>query len=170
MMADDYHGSHVNVHPQSKGGVHTVSLLERRIDEGLAFSATHTVTVGSGTAVSVLITTPATGAYHMVIECESKKAGTFVLQEGPGATGGTAITSVNLNRQSDETDTLTLLHTTTYTTAGTVMETHVIGGTDGPVICTKPYILNVSTKYIALFTADASTTETVMNLFYHRES
>ena len=171
-MADDFHGKHVSIHPQSKGGVHTVSLLERRIDEGLAFVATHTVTVGTGTVVSVLITTPATGTYHMIVECECKKAGTFVLQESPNATAtnGTLITGINLNRQSTEVDTLVLYHSGTYTSAGTVLENHVIGGISGPNIVACPYILNASTKYIARFTADAATSEATMNLVYHRES
>jgi hypothetical protein len=159
----------VTVDPQTEGGLNVTDLLARKIDEGLAFSATHTVTVGTGTAVSVLIVTPATGTYHLVAECECKKAGTFTLQEAPNTTVGTAVTGVNLNRQSTKTDTLSLTHTQTLTSAGTVLENHVIGGISGPTARTRSYLLNVSTRYIARFTADATTSETVINLFYYRE-
>jgi hypothetical protein len=104
------------------------------------------------------------------VECECKKAGTFQLQEAPGATAGTVLTAQNIYRASTNADTLVLAHTPTYTTAGTVLENHIIGGISGPNIKTRKWILAISTKYIARFTADAATSEAVMNMIYHREA
>jgi hypothetical protein len=172
MAGDSFSGNHVTVHPQSEAGVATTEMLARRIAEGLAFRASYTATVGTGTAVSVLIEVPATGAYHMIVECECKKAGTFVLSEDPNATAtsGTAVTSFNLNRKSATSGGLTLTGDGTYTSAGTVLERHVIGGISGPNAQSAPYLLNVSKKYLGRFTADGTTSETVFNLLYYKES
>jgi hypothetical protein len=163
---------HVTVDPRSEDSLPVIDHFRRKVNDGLAFIATYTATVGTGTAVTVLIQVPATGAYHMIVECECKKAGTFVLSEAPNATAtsGTAITSLNANRQSTTADTLTLTGDGTYTSSGTVMERHVIGGISGPNAASVPYVLNVSTKYLARFTADGTTSETVFNLLYYKES
>lgn len=163
---------HVTVDPQTEGGLSVTDLEARRIDEGLTFLATHTVTVGTGTAVSVLITTPATGTYHLIAECECKKAGTFKLSEAPNATAtaGTALTAQNVFRGNANADTLTLVHSGTWTSSGTVLENHVIGGISGPNARTRKWILASSQTYLARFTADAATSETVLNLIYHREA
>lgn len=171
-MGDAFNGRHVTVHPQSGGGVSITETLDSYANSGLAFIATHTVTVGTGTAVSILITTPASDCYHMIAECECKKAGTFKLSEAPNATAtaGTVLTAQNVYRGNTTADTLTLVHSGTYTSSGTVLENHVIGGTSGPNCKTRSWILASSQTYLARFTADASTSETVINLHYYRES
>lgn len=171
-MSDPFNGSHVSVHPQSGGGVSITDRFQRYTNSGLAFVASHTATVGTGTAVSVLITTPASETYHLTAVCECKKAGTFILSEAPNATAtaGTALTSINVDRSSTNVNTLTLIKDGTFTSSGTVMERHVIGGISGPNAETENWTLASAQTYLARFTADGTTSETVINLIYYREA
>lgn len=163
---------HVTVDPRDEDSLKVLDNELSRINQGLTFLATHTVTVGTSTGASILITTPAAGTYHLVAECECKKAGTFKLSEAPDATatGGTVLTAVNMNRRSTAADTLTLVHSGAWTSSGTVLENHVIGGISGPNARTRKWLLASSQTYLARFTADGTTSETVLNLIYHREA
>lgn len=163
---------HVTVDPRREDSLSVIDHFLRMVDDGLSFRACHTATVGTGTAVSVLIEVPASGAYHMIVICECKKAGTFVLSEDPNATAtsGTSLTAYNINRKSATAGGLTLTGDGTYTSTGTVLERHVIGGISGPNAQSAPYLLNVSKKYLGRFTADGTTSETVFNLLFYKES
>ena len=173
MAVDGCTGPHVVIHPLSGFGICTTPPEARSLNEGLSFIANISGTqAAASSTLSILATNPATGVHHLVVECESKKAGTFTLSESPNATatGSSAITAANLNRRSSNTNTLTVVGNGTYTSSGTVLETHVIGSTSGPNIRTQEYILKASTKYLARFVAAGTTTLSVIRCFIQRES
>ena len=172
-MPDVITGPHVTVHPLSGGGLATTDLEGRRLNEGLSFMANLSGTpVAALSTLSILATNTATDIHHMVVECEAKKAGTFTLSEAPNATatGASAITAVPLNRRSSNTNNLVVVGNGKYTSSGTILETHVLGGTDGPAIKTREYILKASTKYLSRFVAAGTTTLTVIRCYIQRES
>jgi hypothetical protein len=173
MAVDGCMGPHVVVHPQSGLGIVTTDFDTRSLNEGLSFIANLSGTqVAASSTLSILATNPATGVNHLTVECESKKAGTFTLSEAPNATatGSSAITAANLNRRSSNTNTLVVVGNGTYTSSGTILETHVIGSTSGPNITTHRYVLKASTKYLARFVAAGTTTLTVLRCYIQRES
>jgi hypothetical protein len=172
-MADGTVGPHVQVHPLSGRGLCITPLEGASLNDGLSFMANLSGTLVSATStLSILATNPATGVHHLVVECEANKAGTFTLSEAPNATatGSSAITAVPLNRRASTTNTLTVVGNGTYTSSGTILETHVIGGDAGPVIVTREWVLKASTKYLARFDPAGTTTLTVLRCYIQRES
>jgi hypothetical protein len=172
-MADGSVGPHVQVHPLSNNGLCVTGEESRSLNEGLSFLANLSGTpVAALSTLSILATNPSTGMHHLVVECEANKAGTFTLCEAPNATatGSSAITAVPLNRRSANTNTLTVVSNGKYTSSGTILETHVIGGVDGPFAKTHEYILKASTKYLARFVAAGTTTLTVLRCYIQREA
>jgi hypothetical protein len=97
---------------------------EAKVESGLVFTATHTVSVGTGTAVSVLLTVPSTDEYDFRAEVQASNTVAWTLSEAPGASGGSAITAYNNARASTETLGATVTHTATYVSSGTVLENH----------------------------------------------
>lgn len=106
-------------------GARPVKLFpENQITRSDLFTATHSVAVGTATAVTVLITIPATDEYMVRVAVDTNDAVTWTFSTGPTASGGTAITAANNNRGSSATLGATVTHTATYVASGTVLETH----------------------------------------------
>ena len=172
-MADSNTGPHVHVHPLSGRGLCITPLEGASLNDGLSFMANLSGTLAAAnSALSILATNPATGVHHLMVECEAKKSGTFTLSEAPNATatGSSALTAVPLNRRASTTNTLTVVGNGKYTSSGTVLETHIIGGDAGPAIKTREWVLKASTKYLARFVANTTTVLTVLRCYIQRES
>lgn len=149
-----------------------------RIHSGYHFTATHEVTVGTSTAVTVMFTTPdaSVGYIHFVMSVEADKAVDWELSESPNATGGTVLTAQNNNRNSSITNPFTTLtHTVTYTSSGTLLEGHIQGTnlpqakTGGDAEARNEWLLLPSTKY--LIKVDALAADTKINVvmpYYYR--
>ena len=159
-----------------------ISHSEVSIHNGLSFHATHKITHGATapSSATMLITTPAesVGLYHLTMSVEASKSGVWTLEEGASATSGTTITALNMNRGSTTTSGTTITHTAVLTTtAGTILEQHIIGASAGnPSVSAQggrgmalEWNLGVSTAYLLRFIADAATTITVMNIQLEKE-
>lgn len=155
----------------------TVSLDAKLGLDGLKFVAPHNVSVGTATAVTVLIVAPATGVYHLRGQIQADKAGTWTFSKDPDASGGTAITSTNYNLRSTNTLGLTLTHTVTYVSAGTVIVNGIVGADTGPVNLggndtdePADFILATSGTYLVRFVAGAAATNVLVTLRPWEES
>lgn len=146
----------------------TIDPPHERVHAGKHFTAYHEVTVGTGTAASILFTTPAAtvGYIHFVCSVESDKAVDWTFSEAPNASGGTAITSQNNNRNSSTTDPLTAItHTCTYTSSGTVLENHIAGTNQpatklgGTAEARNEWLLLPETQYLIYAVAAAADTK-----------
>lgn len=163
--------------PVELGTRPTMAFGTKQTMAGLSFVAPHNVSVGTATAVTVLISTPAAGIYHLRGQVQADKAGTWTFSKNPNTSGGTAITAANANQQSTTTDTLTLTHTATYVSAGTVLVNGLVGADTGPVsLCADDangdgeWILAASTLYLVRFVAGAAATNVIVTLRPWRES
>jgi hypothetical protein len=98
---------------------------ESKVEASVVYTATHTVSIGTVTAATVLVTAPAADEYDLQVEVQaSNTLSLWTLSEAPNASGGTAITPLNHNRDSALTLGATVAHTATYVSSGTVMENH----------------------------------------------
>lgn len=162
-------------HPVAAGSlIPTIDTVHKKIHDGKSFAATHSVVVGTGTAVTVLISTPASNNIHFAASVESDKGITWTFSEAPNASGGTALVEYNCNRNSTTTSGSVLTHTVTYVSAGSIFETHSIGTSGGPTSISgglgnvrKEYILIPSTLYLIRAVAGAATTTVNINLDYY---
>lgn len=160
------------------GNVKIIDPVHEVVHQGKHFTATHLVKVGTGTAVSVMMTTPAAsvGYIHFVCSVSADKLVTWTLSEAPSATGGSALVALNNDRNSSTANPTTLAHTVTYTSAGTIMETHIVGSASTPQSKTgglaearNEWILKPSTKYLIYAIAAEADTNVKINLpFYYR--
>lgn len=143
-----------------------IDTVHERIHGGDSFFTTHTVSVGTGTVASCLITTPA-GAEraHFTYGVEATLACTITFSEAPNASGGTALTELNLDRASTHPAVVAVTHTPTYVSAGTILANHalgtpVVGSQDGGRAGGRfEWLLAASTLYLIRVTAlNAGTT------------
>lgn len=110
--------------------LNVVDYAHHEIHAGSHFHASRTVNLGNGASVDVLITTPNTTKHaHMVgsigVELESH----MYFYENPNVTGGTAIAAYNRNRNSATTAGVTVKHTPTVNSTGTLItESHFGSG------------------------------------------
>lgn len=176
-LADSLPGTYIPRDAVS-GNLKTIDAAHEQIHTGTHFTATHLSKVGTGTAVSVMITTPAStvGILHFVCSVAADKSATWTLSEAPSATGGSALVAYNNDRNSTTANPATLVHTVTYTSAGTVLETHIVGSASTPQSKTgglaearNEWLLKPSTKYLIYAIADAADTNIKINVpFYYR--
>lgn len=171
-------GNNVTVYPQDarSGSIKIIDIGHSKLHDGLMFQSGFSVSVGTGTVASVLISAPATGVYHLAFDIEATNSGTWTFSEAPNASGGTAIVTVNKNRLSANTNTLTHTHTPTYVSSGTVLTVGAIGtagignanagGNGGE---RDEWILNASTLYLLRFTALNAATNVVIKTSAYRQ-
>ena len=163
--------------PVIQGARPTLTLAQQKIMEGLYWIAPHNVSVGTGTAVSVLIEVPATGVYHLAGEVQSDKAGTWTFSTGPTCSAGTVMTAYNTNRRATDSTNLTLTHTvSSYSAIGTGMVYGITGADSGPMLLAvgrageAEWILATSGTYLVRFVAAAAATNVIVTLRYWKES
>jgi len=174
-LADSLPGTYIPRDSVS-GNLKTIDASHEQIHAGTHFTATHLSKVGTGTAVSVMLTTPAStvGIIHFVCSVSADKSATWTFSESPSATGGSALIAYNNDRNSAIANPATLTHTVTYTSAGTVLETHIVGSASTPQSKTgglaearNEWILKPSTKYLIYAIADAADTNIKVNIPYY---
>jgi hypothetical protein len=162
--------------PMHLGARPNVDIIDLQTSRGLRFVASHNVADGTGTAATVLITTPATGTYHLRGSVQADASATWTFSKAPNASGGTVINAYNANDASAEISTLTHTHTATYVSAGTVM-------TQGNLSSSVPlsniggffprgneWILDAEQVYLIRVLPTSTTTNVIINLDYYRES
>lgn len=147
-----------------------------KIHGGESYSATHSVSVGTATNVTVLITAPATGEYHLDFSVEATNSGTWTFSEAPNTSGGTAMVAYNKKRDSDNASTLVHTHTATYVSSGTILEAHCIGTAGagnsaggGSGQSRHEYILDPGKLYLVRYVALNAATNVAVNLSYYYE-
>jgi hypothetical protein len=146
--------------------------------EGYSFCATHTVGVGTATVASILIQTPSTGGitYHLntFVETRVSASVAWTLSEAPNASGGTAVTPLNMNRQSTSTTGCIITHTPTYVSAGTIMWNGNQGVTPSDHggmwgNSNLEWILKRDTLYLVRVTAYTAASSVVINAVWYEE-
>jgi hypothetical protein len=164
---------------QISGNQRTIDPVHAVIHDGVHFSADHYVTVGTGTAVTVLITPPAasTDKYiHFSASFQANNSGVFTFSEDPVTTGGSALTASNNYRGSAITDPVTLKHTVTVAAGsiGTVLQTLIVQGASTNQVTTgggakhdNEWLLDPTKNYLVRFVADNAATRVVVNLDYY---
>lgn len=150
------------------------------VHDGVHFTTVHQVTVGTATAVTVLLEAPSAPTYiHFIGDVRADKAITWTFSEGPVATGGTTLVAYNNDRSSATADPMaSLKHTTTVDAAsiGTVLEQGTVGTGGNPNSAAggagehrNEWILAPNTQYLfRAVAAAAATTVTVRIPYYYR--
>ena len=130
--------------------------------------ATHTASVGVGTAVSVLFTAATSGICTTYFEAEifSKDAWSGTLSEtsANGASAGTAIISYCKDRTVTASANATIVHTITYASSGAVLENHESDG--GIPVKTRRYILASGGMYLIYITSAGAANSIDVNLHF----
>jgi len=160
----------------------TMDPVHSIIHDGQHYTADHYVSVGTGTAVTVLITPPAAGSgryIHFIAGVTANNTGVFTFSENPNASGGTTLVSANNYRDMaiDKPDPVVLAHTVTYTSSGTVLETILSTGVStnqstvgGSATQRNEWLLKGGATYLMRFVADNAATRVNFKLtYYYRE-
>lgn len=155
----------------------TIEAEHATIHDGIHFTAIYSETVGT-TAVTVLLNTPASSTnnyVHFFCGIEANKAISWAFSESPNASGGTTLVSYNNNRNSSNSSPVILTSGVTYTSSGTILETHIIGSNNpnsklgGEVNSRNEWLLKQGTSYlIRAIPTTASTTINVVLPYYYR--
>lgn len=151
----------------------TIDYVHAKIHGGESFVATHSVSVGTATAVSVLITPPMSERIHLDYSVEATNSGTWTFSEAPGASGGSALVSFNRDRDSSNSSGVLISHTVTYASSGTVMESHCIGtaghgdSSGGSGQSRHEFVLSTTKQYLLRFVAFNAATNVAVNLSFY---
>jgi len=161
------------------GNQRTIDPVHGVIHDGVHFTASHYVSVGTATAVTVLITPPGTATnqiIHFAAEFQAANSGVFTFSEDPVTTGGSTLDSYNNHRDSVITDPVALKHTVTVDAAsvGTVLQTMIVQGASTNQVVTggggkhdNEWMLDPTKNYLVRFAADNAATRVVVNLTYY---
>ena len=151
-----------------------------RIVEDFAHDAIHAekvwrtedyVVLGAGSALSMLITTPASTNIHLVAAITTNGPGLGYIYEGPTASAGTSLTAINACRSHTNTTECTIVRNPTVATIGTVLHNFILGAEgfkslQGGDSTDQLWNLAVSTKYLLRFTSDAATCRTILKMYW----
>lgn len=172
-----------NPRDEYSGNIRTIDPVHSVIHLGVHFTADHFVTVGTVTAVSVLITPPAAGSgryIHFIAGFQSNNSGVLTFSENPNASGGTTLTSANNNRLTkiEKPDPVVLKHSITFTSSGTVLENIIVAGAStnqavigGNGVQRNEWILEGGSTYLLRFVADNASTRAVIKCeYYYRDA
>lgn len=101
------------------------------VHEGESYTAFYVANaVGSGSNVDIRMLPPNTSTrIHLVWNVWTNEESEFYLYEAGNVTGGTGLTAYNRDRNSGNTATLTVAHTPTVTTTGTLIHHAYFGNT-----------------------------------------
>lgn len=164
------------IQDQVSGAPVFIDEVHHKIHAGAHWVASHTVSVGTATAVTVMLTTGATsdGIVHVVFDIEASNAITGTFNEAPGASGGTVITPRNSSRDTaGSSGVASVTHTVTYATGGTVLENYAIGGANarvrGGAGARIEWVLGASKAYLWRFVAANAGTTVDVNIYWYEE-
>ena len=112
-----------------------ISLEHLRTHEGRLFSAgklwDSTTKIASGAFADIAFTTSATVGPHSIFDVQVGGDAEVYVYEDAVITGGTAIVPVNRNRRSANASAITVVHSPTVTSAGTLLESMFAPGGTG---------------------------------------
>jgi hypothetical protein len=160
-------------------GLKTIDPVHAVIHDGQHYIAEHYVSVGTGTAASVLIVPPvgATRYIHFNAYLGTNLAGVLQFSEDPNASGGTSIVPFNSNRPQsiNYPNPVVITHTPTYVSSGTVMETLIATSTGAPYISlgtgnnnpSREYILESGKTYLLRFVSDVAANRVLIKMAYY---
>ncbi len=156
------------------GPLQTIDFQHSRIHSALSWVASYSVSTGTATAATMLITAPASGKYHVTTNVEMSLAGLWTLSEAPNASGGSAVQAYNCNRAASVASALVHTSAATYVSSGTILESHYVGsvatsGGGAPVSVRQEYILNPGSLYLVRVIASSASTIVNINLSYYKE-
>lgn len=177
-------GGLVDTHPNTwlpldaHGARTTIDSVHHEIHEGDHYTAfLYDGEVDSTSTLSVLITVPAAGEMHLVGLVKSSLGGSFTWSEAPNASGGSAITPYNNNRQSTNAATLVVTSNPTFVSAGTVLLQTDVGATGNPTqaaggnfAARQEWILAQSTLYLLRFVSATNDAKVTLILEWYEES
>lgn len=128
-----------------------------RIHQGVFYSASEIVAaLADDASFDMIITTPADDWPHVAPLPSLDGSADFLIYEAPTFTGGTAVASINHNRNSSNTFGGTVVHTPSVTAVGSpILISHHLAGGTGPMASgvgggqfEREFILKASTSYL----------------------
>ncbi len=146
-----------------------------RVHAGKSFSVSHSVSVGTGTACTVMFTTPdVTPLVHFGFAVQGSSSLTVTLEENAFSSAGTTITPTNNYRDFASAASTVVKHTVTYQCAGTVIANALLISTQGMIdviggggFAGQELILKAGTRYLVRAVAgQAATTIIVTGEWY----
>jgi hypothetical protein len=169
-----------------KGATQSMPVIDyahQTVHEGRYFTADHYVSVGTATAVTVLVVPPAAGSgryCHMTVGVFANGAGVFQLSEDPVTTVGSTLVAYNNNRPQrvNFPNPVSMSHTVAVNAAsvGTVLETIIVASSGTNMKSAgnsgnqrTEWILDGTYRYLARFVADNAATRVNLSLSYYYE-
>ncbi len=126
--------ANVEIYPQDvHGDPIAIDHVHAMVHEGKHFSSSYYEKIGAGSAITLLITAPASGEHHFIAEFDTDGPGIMTFSKNPNATAtsSTSITLFNNNENNSNTALMTIVANGTYTSSGTILATYVVGGQGG---------------------------------------
>lgn len=157
-----------------RGALLTTPIEHHEIHCGDSYTAHHVADLTNGASIDYLIVVPNWGTVdgtnpgddqsiklaHLIGEVSGEAETSFYIYEGPTVTvNGTAVTSVNRNRNSSKTDFLTIYQGATVSATGTRLEYGKLGSgkvLGGAVNRTDEWVLKNNTTYLLRVTNDTT--------------
>lgn len=145
----------------------TESWDHKALHDGQIYRATSYVTLGAGSALTLMITTGADDNVHLVPTLNTNGPGLAYLYKDSIASGGSTITALNGNCNIPNGTIATVKKDPTITTVGTILEVLAVGSTGfktavGGTAEMSTWILKPNTSYIGQFTADSASCRTII--------
>ena len=145
-----------------------LTMREFLIMSSKLFTASFSAALASAGTLILTILTPAANkgkAIHCRFIIDVDKVGAVLITEGDTVTGGSAVTAYNLNRNSGEAATCTIVHDGTINPAGTSIKAFfAVPGHNEFEMILKPSI-----KYSITFTSATTTTTAIGTLEFWEE-
>jgi hypothetical protein len=154
----------------------TIDVEHHEIHCGDSFVVSRSVDLGNGATDTIIINVPneAVKLYHLVVEVNTEAEADFNIYEGATtAADGTALTSVNRDRNSALTSSLAITHTPTTPAGGTLIYTEHWGAgrsAGGESRGQQEFILKNNTKYRITITNSTTTANYIswkLNYYIH---
>lgn len=160
------------------GSLKTIDPVHEIIHKGQHYVADHYLSVGTATAVSILLTVPTAASkryMHFSAQVICGTSGVLTFSKDPNASGGTTLVSINSNGQQrvNKPDPMVLAHTVTYVSSGTTIETLICASAASmytPLAGGREYILEVDHTYLLRFVSDtAANRVNIKTAYYYRD-
>ena len=161
----------------SSGALRIIDQQHHEIHAGVHYTCSTYESIGAGSTLSMMITTPAaaSGVAHMTGAMLTDGAGVWTWNEAPNATGGSALVEYNNDRTSTNAATVVCTKDPTFTSTGTVLiQSHI--GTYAPSVNVggqfsnrQEWILKASTKYLIRLTADGASCRSAIVAEWYEE-
>lgn len=134
-----------------------IAPMHHEIREGDAFTAAYFAEgVADDANICFALTTAATKQVHIVVSSTSGGDASLTITENPSIGGGSVVTPVDFNRTTANTSGITLVHTPTTNTGGTILISEFVGGGEknfssgGSGGGRTEFVLKASTSYTFL--------------------